>query len=133
MEKAVVAAIQEVTANYQIDSSNISLTGFSMGGAGVWSIAASYPELFRCIAPCSGGVRSTETALSALSNMKIWTFVGTEDVVVKPQPTIEFMEQLALNNSQAIITQFDGATHTDVPALAYLSDEIGLIPWLISK
>lgn len=133
IEKAVITAIQEVTANHSIDSSNISLTGFSMGGAGVWNIAASYPELFRCIAPCSGGMRSTETALSALSNMKIWTFVGTADAVVKPQPTIDFMEQLARINSQATITQFDGATHTDVPALAYLSDEIGLIRWLISK
>ena len=133
MKETVVSAIQKVVVDCHIDSGNISLTGFSMGGAGVWNIAVSYPELFRCIAPCSGGVRSSETALSALSNMKIWTFVGTADTVVKPQPTIDFIEQLSQNNPQAIITQFDGATHTDVPALVYLSDEIDLIHWLIEK
>lgn len=65
--------------------------------------------------------------------MKIWTFVGTADQVVKPQPTIDFMKQLTRSNTKAAITQFDGAEHTDVPALVYLSDEIDLIQWLIEK
>lgn len=133
VKEAVVSAIQEVAANYQIDSDNISLTGFSMGGAGVWNIAASYPEMFHCIAPCSGGIRANKATLSALSNMKIWTFVGTADTVVKPQHAIDFMEQLTEGNSQAVLTKFDGAVHTDVPALAYLSEEIDLIHWLIGK
>lgn len=75
----------------------------------------------------------TKTTLSALRNMKIWTFVGTADQVVKPQPTIDFMKQLTRSNTKAVITQFDGAEHTDVPALVYLSDEIDLIHWLIEK
>ncbi len=129
----VVSAIQETVETYQIDSGNISLTGFSMGGAGVWNIAASYPALFRCIAPCSGGVRASKAALSALSDMKIWTFVGTEDTVVSPQTAIHFMELLTRRNSQAVITEFDGAAHTDVPRLAYLSDEIDLIHWLVGE
>ena len=91
MKEMVASAIQEVISIYPIDSSNVSLTGFSMGGTGVWGIASSYPELFRCIAPCSGGVHTNEITLSALSQMKIWTFIGTEDTVVKPQSTIDFM------------------------------------------
>lgn len=65
--------------------------------------------------------------------MKIWTFVGTADTVVKPQPTIDFMKQLTRSNIKAVIPQFDGAEHTDVPALAYLSGEIDLLHWLIEK
>lgn len=133
IKKDVVSAIQEVVNQYQIDNGNISLTGFSMGGTGVWNIAASHPAMFRCIAPCSGGVRVSKTTLSALRNMKIWTFVGMADTVVKPQPTIDFMKQLTSSNSKAVITKFDGAEHTDVPALAYLDDEIDLISWLIEK
>ncbi len=133
MQETVASAIGEAVSVYQIDSSNISLTGFSMGGTGVWGIAVSYPELFRCIAPCSGGVRTNQTTLSALRNMKIWTFIGTEDTTVKPQPTINFMAQLTRVNAQVVMTKFDGAMHTDVPALAYLSKEIDLIHWLIGK
>lgn len=133
IKKDVVSAIQETVEACQADSSNVSLTGFSMGGAGTWNVAVSYPELFRCIAPCSGGVRANKAALSALGDMKIWTFVGTEDTVVKPQSAINFIEQLARSNSRASITEFEGAAHTDVPALVYLSDEIDLIRWLTEK
>ncbi len=129
----VVSVIQKIVSAYPIDSGNINLTGFSMGGAGVWNIAIAYPELFHRIAPLSGGVRAGKTTLSALSDMPIWTFVGTADEVVNPQSTLDFMEKLSQYNSQAVITQLEGAEHTDVPALAYLSEEIGLLDWLIEK
>ena len=64
IKEDVASAIQETAKKYQIDSGNINLTGFSMGGAGVWSIAVSYPELFHSIAPCSGGLRVTKTTHS---------------------------------------------------------------------
>lgn len=133
VKEAVVSAIQEVAANDQIDDGNINLTGFSMGGAGVWNIAASYPELFHGIAPCSGGVHIDIATITALSDMKIWTFVGTADTVVNPQHTIDFMEQLTPRNAHAVMTVFDGAEHTDVPALAYLNEDIDLIHWLIGE
>ena len=133
LKKDIVSAIQEVVANYQIDSENISMTGVSMGGTGVWNIAASYPEMFCRIAPCSGSVRTNKGTLSALENMEIWTFISADDTVVNPQSTIEFMEQLACNNSQAIMTKFDDAEHMDVPTLVFLSEEIDLISWLIKK
>lgn len=133
IKEDVVSVIREVVANCPINSSNVSLTGFSMGGTGVWGIAASYPELFRCIAPCSGGIRISKTTLHALGNMKIWTFVGTEDTVVKPWLTIDFMKRLTRSNPQAAITQLDGASHTDIPSLVYLNGEIDLIHWLIGK
>ena len=132
-KQPVVSLIQNVINTYKIDSSNVSLTGFSIGGAGVWNIAASYPDMFRCIAPCSGGMRPTENMLSALNQMPVWTFVGTEDTIVKPQNTIDFMKKLSEKNANAKLTEFEGASHTDVPALAYLDNEINLIRWLIEK
>lgn len=132
-KQPVVSLIQNVIDAYKIDSSNVSLTGFSLGGAGVWNIAASYPDMFRCIAPCSGGMRSAESMLSALEQMPVWAFVGKEDTIVKPQNTIDFMKKLSEKNTNAKLTEFEGATHTDVPALAYLDNEINLICWLIEK
>lgn len=132
-KETVVEMIREVVNTYGIDDGNVSLTGFSMGGTGTWTIAASYPEMFCRIAPCSGSVATNSETLSALDQMPVWAFIGTEDMAVKPQSTIDFMEQLTQSNSQAILTQFDGAVHTDVPALVYLNDEIDLIHWLIEK
>lgn len=132
-KQPVVSLIQNVIDTYKIDSSNVSLTGFSIGGAGVWNIAASYPDMFRCIAPCSGGMRPAENMLSALNQMPVWTFIGTADTIVKPQNTIDFMKKLSEKNTNAKLTEFEGAEHTDVPALAYLDNEINLIRWLIEK
>lgn len=133
VQKDVITAIRETASGYPIDSSNINLTGFSMGGAGVWNIAAAYPEMFHAIAPCSGGTQVNEATLSTLNKMKIWTFISTADAVVDPQHTIDLMAQLTPSNPQAVLTTFDGVAHTDVPALAYLSEDIDLIHWLIEK
>ena len=102
-----------------------------MGGTGAWELAVSYPDLFRCVAPCSGSVRTSKKTLSALKDMPIRTFVGSEDTAVNPQKTIDFMAQLTKTNSQAKMTLFEGAAHTDVPELVFLDDNIGLIQWLI--
>ena len=128
----VISATEEVKAAYNIDPTNVSLTGFSMGGTGTWSIAASNPDEFARIAPCSGGVRGKKTMISALANVETWAFVGTEDKVVKPQSSIDLVSKLADSGSAARITTFEGASHTDVPALAYLDGEINLVSWLIS-
>ena len=70
--------------------------------------------------------------ISALANVETWAFVGTEDKVVKPQSSIDLVSKLADSGSAARITTFEGASHTDVPALAYLDGEINLVGWLIS-
>lgn len=128
-QENVMTAIRDVTASYPIDASRVSLTGFSLGGTGAWSLAAAHPQTFCRVAPCSGGVRADDTTVNALKNMGVWAFVGTADDVVDPKSTVSLMEKLSRVNPNAKLTRFDGAAHTDVPALAYL--ESGLLPWLI--
>ena len=133
LDSNVIGAIDAVKNAYPIDPTNVSLTGFSMGGTGAWSIAVAYPDEFARIAPCAGGIRAKKTALVALADMPIWAFVGADDNVVKPQSSIDFIAQLSQNNSQAKITVLDGAAHTDVPGLSYLDKENDLFEWLIGK
>ena len=129
----VIAATEEVKSAYPIDPANVSLTGFSMGGTGTWSIAAANPGEFVRIAPCSGGVRGKKATLSALEGTPVRAFVGTDDEAVSPQSSLDLVDKLAALGSDAEITAFDGATHTDVPELAYLDEKIGLISWLIGR
>lgn len=53
-EVDVLEAIQSVQSQYKIDPDRIVLTGFSMGGAGVWHIGAHYAERFCAVAPGAG-------------------------------------------------------------------------------
>ncbi|MFN3190319.1 MAG: prolyl oligopeptidase family serine peptidase [Aureliella sp.] len=53
-ETDVIEAIESVCQEYPIDRDRIVLMGFSMGGAGVWHLAAHYSELFIAASPGAG-------------------------------------------------------------------------------
>ncbi len=122
--------IGNVVETYGIESTNISLTGHSMGGSGVWKYAAKYPENFSRFAPLSGSMEADERALNNLVNAEIWAFVGSEDNVVPPESSIELVSAIEVAGGNAKITVFDGADHFTVPGLAYLDDDIRLLEWL---
>jgi len=50
----VLHAIEDVKTKYPIDPDRIVLYGFSMGGAGSWSIGAHYPDLWAAVQPGAG-------------------------------------------------------------------------------
>ncbi len=53
-ETDVMEAIDFVCRNYPVDERRIVLMGFSMGGAGVWHLAAHYGERFVAASPGAG-------------------------------------------------------------------------------
>ncbi|QDV27273.1 Putative esterase [Aureliella helgolandensis] len=53
-ETDVMEAIDFVCENYPVDRERIVLMGFSMGGAGVWHLAAHYGERFAAASPGAG-------------------------------------------------------------------------------
>ena len=130
--ETVLQLIEKVCAENSIDRSRISLTGHSMGGTGTWDLALMYPDVFSRIAPMSGSIKTTPETLSALNNMPIWTFVGDEDVVVKPESTEQFMAALEKQNTDARLTVFPNTDHVGVLQKAWLEDGIELLDWLLS-
>jgi pimeloyl-ACP methyl ester carboxylesterase len=53
-EQDVLTVIAEMSKRYAVDENRIVLTGYSMGGTGVWMIGARYPELFAGLFIVSG-------------------------------------------------------------------------------
>lgn len=49
--ETTIAVIEYMVANYNIDTTRIYLTGFSMGGMASAEVGKTYPELFAAIAP----------------------------------------------------------------------------------
>ena len=48
--KIAIAALDQTEREFSIDPQRVSLTGMSMGGAGVWVLAAQYPKRWSAIA-----------------------------------------------------------------------------------
>ncbi len=129
---SVIALMDEIIAAYEIDPDHISLTGHSMGGTGTFALAQAYPDRFARIAPCSGSIRITAEDLVVFRDIAVWAFVGSADTIIDPKSSIYFVNRLS-QIGDARLTQFDGATHFDVPALVYRSREINLVSWLIGE
>jgi predicted peptidase len=68
--------LKDVTRKYRINNSKIYLTGVSMGGMGVWSLAMDHPRWFAAIAPISGCIIFPLTRMKprAVKNIPIWAF-----------------------------------------------------------
>lgn len=77
----------------------------------------------------SGSIRNTPENVQALKNTPVFAFVGSEDTIVKPESSQEFVEALVSAGGDAKITELDGADHFAVPGLAYLGG-CGLVEWL---
>jgi predicted peptidase len=54
--QGAIAALEQVSREFQVDSDRVYLTGLSMGGFGVWYLAYRYPSRFAALVPLCGFV-----------------------------------------------------------------------------
>jgi pimeloyl-ACP methyl ester carboxylesterase len=85
-ETDVFEAIADVMRRYAIDPNRVAIRGFSMGGAGVWHLAAHYPSRWAAAAPGAGFVDTAEyqqlrqkNQLPAEYEQKLWHFTNAKD------------------------------------------------------
>ena len=130
---ALASLIKVTVADCGIDQSRISLTGHSMGGTGVWNVAAALPDTFSRIAPLSGSVRVTPEAVEILKDIPVRAFAGGADTIVPPESSEDMVAALKDAGGDAEITVFPDTDHFSVPSLTYTNNDIGLVDWLTWK
>jgi pimeloyl-ACP methyl ester carboxylesterase len=59
-EVDVFEAMEHVKKSYRVDDRRIALRGFSMGGAGVWHLAAHHPDVWAVATPGAGFAETAE-------------------------------------------------------------------------
>ncbi len=104
-----VEMIDQVRAEYNIDADRIHLTGISMGGYGVWSLAVAYPERWASIVPVCGGGDPGEAA--RIKDIPCWCFHGEADDVVPVERSREMVEALRAAGGTPRYTEFSGVGH----------------------
>jgi phospholipase/carboxylesterase len=96
--------IDELVATYAIDSTNVTLIGFSQGSILGYAVALSYPEKVQRLVAMSGYLNTEiavdDFATNDLKNLKIFASHGTVDQVIPvdwARKSIPLLEELGIS------------------------------------
>ncbi len=132
---AALQLVDSLRSQYPgIDADKIYVTGFSMGGYGVWDAIYRRPGLFRRAAPICGGydpkaVSEAPGTSGRWFDIPLWLFHGFDDSVVQFGRSVEMVDAMKNSNSTVPpkLTRYENVGHFSWgPAYA----EKGLLEWM---
>jgi predicted peptidase len=131
-EADVIALLDNLIVSQSIDPSRIILSGFSLGTAGAWHIAASHPHRFAGLVAVSGRVPNTLEAskLAALKDIPIQIFQGAKDEKLSVEDTQSIADTLRALGGTVDFTVLPEGDH-------FIADEVyrdlKLQQWFVSQ
>lgn len=111
---SLLGLLDEIEANYRIDSKRIYLTGLSMGGFGAWTLAALHPERFAAAVPICGGLPwhiDLGRAAERMKSLPLWVFHGALDDIVLPEDSQRVVDALKAAGAKVKFTLYPKADH----------------------
>ena len=121
--------LDEILANYPLDSNRIYLTGLSMGGYGTWDLAMFDPVRFVAIAPVCGTTYRQKLMANQVKDLPIWIFHGAMDETVPFQNSAKMAARLKELNADIRFTVYPLTSHNSWDE-AYAEEE--LYKWFLS-
>jgi pimeloyl-ACP methyl ester carboxylesterase len=133
MVEKISQFVAELVEVYQLDPERVYLTGFSMGGDGVWAVGSAHPEQFAALVPvASDWFARDPSELCVLMNTPIWVFQSEEDEVVSPRyarSNVAAIQQCGGTNIR--LTVFSNGGHDKTSREVYAMDE--MYQWLLEQ
>jgi len=117
--------LKDVEEEYSVDTKRRILTGWSMGGYGTWSIAATNPQHWAAVVPLAGGGEAAWGA--ALAQTPVWAFHGSEDAAIRPQQSRRMITAIREAGGSPRYTEVTGGGH-DIGQLVY--GNTALLDWM---
>ncbi|PYS91916.1 MAG: phospholipase [Acidobacteria bacterium] len=156
MTEYALAALDQTVKEFNGDPARLYLVGFSLGGYGVWQIAAGHPGKFAALVPVAGGVVGTypinpaarraiiptvgdmlgsaepyEQVARAIGQTPVWAFHGAQDDSVSVEFARKIVDSLrAAGRTDVKYTEYpDGGHQIFGRAIA----ESGFLEWLAAQ
>ena len=129
----IAEAIDDVIANYPVDTTRIVLSGFSMGGYGVYRTFYENPKRFRALAVFAGGPASDcpgiegpdfmqKKYLKPFVNVPIFVYHGQADRNVPFARTAELVRRLKAAGARVDFRPDEGSGHGSAPGAATMAE-----------
>jgi predicted peptidase len=136
MERMVLAQLEQTVAEFGADRQRLYLGGVSMGGFGLWHLAAQHPGKFAAlISVCGGspiltGDRFTRLA-QKVGQTPAWVFHGSADRVVPVSESRQLVEALKrVPGNRVRYSEYEGVGHN---VWLQVMKESELLPWLFAQ
>ncbi|MCL2622573.1 MAG: prolyl oligopeptidase family serine peptidase [Planctomycetaceae bacterium] len=114
---------------WNIDSTRIYLTGFSMGGFGTFRTAAAYPDRFAAVVPVAGG--GDVGHAGQLKHLPLWAFHGDADDVVSIKGSQDMIDAIqSKGGHECRLTIYPNTGH-GIPPNVYRNKELYI--WLLKQ
>lgn len=135
MSQMVIEALEETIIEFKADARRVYLTGVSMGGYGVWHLAAEHPQKFAAlVAICGGSSLKTGDRFSPLAQKigktPAWVFHGADDRIVPVSESRGMVKALQANHSPVLYSEYEGVGHN---VWMKVLGEKELMPWLLAQ
>lgn len=135
MDEMVMTALSRTEGEFKADASRLYLTGVSMGGYGVWSVASEHPGRFAALVSVCGGVHGRdderfENVAEKIGKTPAWLFHGADDRVVPVTESRRMTAALEAVGGNVKYSEYPGVGHA---VWTQVLAERGLMPWLLSQ
>lgn len=106
----LIALIDKIEREYNVDKKRIYITGLSMGGYGTFALCARQPERFAAAVPICGGGDLFDAR--QLTKLPMWVFHGEADNVVPVDESQRMVKVMnAAEGQHAKLTTYPGVGH----------------------
>lgn len=125
----LAALLDVVEAGYPVDRDRVYLTGYSMGGGGVWRMAFAHAERFAAAVPFAATTpRPTPERIRAVSGLPLLVYHGTADEVAPVGRVLDMVEALEEDGVDVELELVEGADHGD---LTTVYREPAIYAWML--
>lgn len=125
-ESAILELMLLLMEEYKIDSDRVVITGYSLGGAGTWYMAARHPELFSAAIPVSAPADSTVTP--TVPSVPFCVIHGEKDELFSLQDMRRMVEEQKSGGAEIELRIVPGASHHQLDR--FIGPLKATIPWI---
>ena len=132
MQGMVIAEIDKTLTEFHGDPRRLYLSGFSMGGAGVYQIAARWPERFAALVAIAGFVPTDHADLvKRIRHIPLRIFHGASDERVSVDGARQLAAELKQAGAPAEYVEYPDTRHGPTAEKTYA--DASVIEWLLSQ